>query len=199
MQYTDKARIEAYLDRSLTANEVILLETLIEHISQFINDHTGREWLSIEVEDLPSAETRLYDGNGLKELFIDDFSSLEEVNLLDSQGNVVVAITDSDDYVLHPLNEDFKDSIFLRNYTFPDGQAKVSVKAVFSSGEVPSGVIMIATALCSKLIARFTQTSSGFKKESIEGYSYELIAGDDVDKETKNLLNTLDGLKKFNL
>jgi len=199
MQYTDKARIEAYLDRSLTANEVILLETLIEHISQFINDYTGREWLTIGVETLPDAETRLYDGNGLKELFIDDFSSLEEVELLNSQGNTLATITDSDKYILRPLNEDIKDSIYLRNYTFYNGSGRVNITAVFSSGEVPSGIIMVATVLCSKFIARSSQSSSGFKKESIEGYSYELISGDDIDQETGNLLKTLDGLKKINL
>jgi len=199
MQYTDQEKIEAYLDRSLTANEQTLLEYLIEQISQFISDYTNREWLSVDEESLPDAETRTYDGNGQKELFIDDFSSLEQVSLLDNQGDSIVDITDLDDLILSPLNETIKESIYLRNYTFSDGPGRVQVTAVFSSGKLPNAIIMVATSLCSKYIARFSQTASGFKKESIEGYSYELMSGEEVDKETANILKTLDGFRKVTL
>jgi hypothetical protein len=38
---------------------------------------------------------------------------------------------------------------------------------------------------------------SGFKSESIEGYSYSLLSGKDIDEETKILLSTLDNHKKL--
>jgi len=198
MQYTDQEKIESYIDRSLTANETALLEYLIEQVSQFNSDDTHREWDSLDGED-PEAETRLFDGNGKKELGIDDFSSLEEVNILDSNGDTYVTIDDPDDYILYPLNATIKESVYLRSYIFPDGPGRVSIKAVFSSGEVPNAVVMVATALCGKYISRFSQTASAFKRESIEGYSYELLTGVDIDQETINLLATLDGLRRIDL
>ena len=199
MQYTDQAKIEAYLDRVLTANEETLLDYLIDHISQFISDYTGRAWLSLDEDELPEAAVRLYDGNGRKELFIDDFSDLVEIKLLDSQGDEVVEITDSDEYILYPLNLDIKDSVYLRNYIFADGPARVSIEAVFSSGAVPNAVIMVATSLCGKFISQSAPSALGFKSESIEGYSYQLLDSSQVDKETQDLLITLDGLKKVSL
>ena len=199
MQYTDQEKIEAYLDRALTANEIILIDLLIDNISQFISDYTGRAWLSLDEEETPEAEARLYDGNGKKELFIDDFSSLVGIELLDSQGDVVVEITDTDEFILYPLNQTIKDSIYLRNYIFADGPARVSIEAVFSSGAVPNAVIIVATALCSKFIAQSAPSALGFKRESIEGYTYELLNSNDIDAETSNLLKTLDGLRKISL
>jgi hypothetical protein len=194
--YTTEERIEAYLNRDLNSNEDVLVDELIVYISSFIDSFTNRSWLDVDNDDYASAsEERLYDGNGKREIFIDDFSELEQVELLDSQGSVYVDLTDEDDWILSPLNNTTKQSIYLRNYRFPNGPGRIRITAVFNSGNLPDDVIMVATALASKFFER--AASSGiYKRESIEGYTYELMTGKELDEDTSLFLNTLGKWKK---
>jgi hypothetical protein len=199
MNYTSKERIEAYLQRSLTADEDVLLSETIDYISSFINSYTNRNWLDVDPDEYSiESEARLYDGDGEKELFIDDFIDLEKVEILDSQGNVILTLDDSDEFILYPANSSVKQSIYLRNYRFTKGRGNVQVTASFNSGYVPNSVIMVATALCGKYFGRSGHIG-GYKSESIEGYTYQLLDPTQADEETKMLLRTLDGFKKMEL
>jgi hypothetical protein len=196
--YTDQDRVEGYLQRSLNASELVNFDDVIEYVSGFINDYTNREWNDLDDSD-PAATARLFDGNGEKELEVDTYSDLSQVEILDSQGSALVTLTDEDDWVTYPHNSTYKDSVYLRNYIFPKGVARIRLTAVWGSGDVPAAVIMVTTALVGKFIASSPVTSGGFKKESIEGYSYELKTANDLDTETSELLSRLDYVKKISL
>ena len=198
--YTTQARVEAYLNRELTANEAESVDDVISYISEFIEKYTNRQWLpAVDEGEDDEATTRVFDGNGLKDLVVDDFVGLDEVRVLDSQGEVFNTYTSDTDWITFPSNKNPKNTIRLRNYHLPRGSANIEVDAIWGSGTPPSGVIVVATALTGKFYLKNTSSIGSYKKESIEGYSYELMTGADIDSDTQNLISTLNVYKKFTL
>lgn len=178
--YTDQTRVEAYLERDLTDKEMVIFDEVVETISKFINTYTNNSWLTVDtdVDDI-EAEERIFDGSGLRELFLTPFSGLVAINVLDGYGNISQTLEDTE-YMLLPHNEDVKGSIVLRGGRFPEGIGNISIEAVWG-GVVPASVVTV----CTTLVANFLEKtgSAGFKKESIEGYSYELGTMGNDDKE----------------
>lgn len=151
-------------------------------------------------------EERLFNGNGTNKLFIDDFSDLESIEILDSYGNVYETIP-STDYFVNPHNTDVSSSIVLRNRRFPRGNGNIRVNATFSSGTVPIGVKMATTWL---VVGYLTQMRVGghyvgnFSSESIEGYAYRLATGGSgsnsiTDVKNNAQLAILDSYRKVRL
>jgi hypothetical protein len=196
--YTDKEKVEAFLNRELSENEETLLDSVISYISIYINNYTGRVWNDIDGE-FPDASSKLYDGNGKKEIFVDDFASISSIELLDSQGDTYVTLTDETEFLTYPMNDAIANSIYLRNYRVGTGAGRIKITGVWTSGDVPDDVIMVATALVGRFLNRRDVNSASFKKESIEGYSYEILTGKESDEEVKTLLLTLDSRRKISL
>lgn len=201
--YTNQTKIEGYLQRSLTANEQVNLDALIANISGLINSYCDREWYDYsENPSDPDSETRLYDGNGKRELPIDDCKDIEQIEILDSQSGVLLtllATTDPVPFITYPHNQEIVESVYLRNNIFPHGVARVRVTAIFGSGVVPAEVVMAATILCGKFIANSSADVTGFRSESIEGYSYTLKSGADLDREQKMALQSLEQFRRLEL
>jgi hypothetical protein len=193
-KYTSKANVEAYLGRSLTTQENTLLDGFIEYLSQFINSYTNRVWNDISGSD-PLASSKVYDGEGNRELRLNDsVKSVTKVEILDNLGGVYLTLLPAD-FICYPLNRDVTESIALRSYMFPNRRACIKVYGIFTDGTVPADVISVCTALVGRYINN-ASTNGGFKKESIEGYSYELLSSDEQDSELRNLVSTLDMRKK---
>jgi len=194
-KYTSKANVEAYLGRSLTTSENTLLDGFIEYLSQFINSYTNRVWNDISGSD-PSATSKIYDGNGMNELRLNDsVKNITKVEILDISGGVYLTLQPAE-IICYPLNRDVAESIALRSYMFPNRRACIKVYGKFTDGTVPADVISVCTALVGRYINN-ASTNGGFKKESIEGYSYELLTSDEQDSEVRNLVSTLDMRKKI--
>jgi hypothetical protein len=194
-KYTNKANVEAYLGRSLTTSENTLLDGIIVYLSQFINSYTNRVWNDISGSD-PSATSKIYDGNGMKELRLNDsVKNITKVEILDISGGVYLTLQPAE-IIGYPLNREITESIALRSYVFPCRRASVKVYGVFTDGAVPADVISVCTALVGRYVNN-SSTNGGFKKESIEGYSYELLTSDEQSSELKNLVSTLDMRKKI--
>lgn len=196
-KYTEQAKIEAYLQRSLNDQESAILDDTIEVVSHVISDYTHREWrgLDEEVDEYTEDnEERFYDGEGKNELFIDELTSVESIETLDSEGNVVETL-DETDYILYPLNASAFDSIYLVNGFWPLGHRKIKIVGDFGSGEAPNEVVAVASGLVSEYILRASQTGD-FTKESIEGYAYELATAAERAGKIKTLMKDLDGFRK---
>ena len=196
--YTTQERVESYLKRSLTDEEVELLDSTISYLSSFIDGYTGRSWLEVDSTDDPEATVRVFDGNGKRELFVDDFTSVESITLLDGNGNTISEFVTDTDWILYPLNKSVYESIRLRSYYFPYGSATVSIEAVWGSGDVPVDIVMVCTALVGNYLSGMGDDGK-YAKESIEGYSYELKSGTLIDSETQSLMKTLDKWRKITL
>lgn len=196
MRYTTQEKIEKVLQRELTASEEEVVQDVIEAVGASINAYTGRSWNDIDGSN-PEPQTRFYDGSGTREIFIDDFISVSELKLLDTFGNTIESII-AKDYVNYPLNQQWKNSIFLRWRAFPHTRAGVSVTGIFTSGDVPSEVMLSASTLAG-LVYSSSRNASDFKRESIEGYSYEILTGEEVTNQQKSVLDKLDFWRKIEI
>lgn len=197
--YTNKEKVEGYLQRTLTAEEEALLPAVIQNVSEQINTYTNRSWGDIGAEENPEETTRYYDSNGHKELFIDDVLSVSSVQFLDYDGLVMDSAL-VDDYMLYPLNATYKNSIFLRYGRFPRGGRRVAITGVFSSGALPIEVEAAATAMVGDYFSHRKDKQDGkseFKRETIEGYSYERAAQPSQDETTQTALASLAHLRKI--
>lgn len=207
MRYTDQTRVEAYLNRELTDNEATLVDDTIEYISKLINSYCNRSWFSVRDEEGDGEEgevyaeeafTKLFSGNGLREIIIDEFIDLEKIEILSNyDGSVFNSFEAETDFQALPGNETTKQSIRLRYSRFPKGIDNIQITAKWGSGSCPKAVTMVATILVGKFFKKAETNSSTFKKESIEGYSYELQSNADHDSEIKNALSTLDMYKRI--
>jgi len=198
MQYTNQAKVEAEIKRPLTTDEETNFDELVENISEFISNTCNRVWRDIDSTGEEDADTiRLYDGEGKQELFINDIDieSITKIELLDSEGSVFETIDDVDDFILYPLNATAKNSIVLRNMRFPLGYAKVKLTGVFTSGDVPKSIIMAATKLVTDYLST-NQENGPFSSENIEGYSYKLKTGSEINDYQQNILNSINHYKK---
>lgn len=176
MIYTTQARIEGYLNRALTAAELVNIDYQIASVSKTVARHLNRIYLDIgetDTDDVPET-TRYYDGRGGHELFLDDFISISSIELLDGYGDTYQEISLAADYILNPTNETIKSNIYLRHYSFPRYESRVKVTGKFTSGVLPEEVAMLVTAIVANNLTAQTSGSSGeFEAESIEGYSYK--------------------------
>jgi hypothetical protein len=110
-------------------------------------------------------------------------------------GSVFETINDEDDMILYPLNSTTKNSIVLRNTRFPLGYAKVKITGVFTSGDVPNSIVMAATKLVTDYLST-NESGSSFSQESIEGYSYKLKSGTEINDYQQNVLGSINHYKK---
>lgn len=194
--YTTQSRVEAYLDRDLTDEEVLLIDDMIVHISRYIDSYCNRSWLPIDGVDA-EAEERYFDGNGRKEMTVGDFSSITKIEILDNDGNVFSTYESASDWQLIPYNGSVKSDIRLRSYRFPSGNGNIRVTGVWGSGAVPQAVQMVATSLVGKYLTKKSASGGKYKSESIEGYSYTLRDDAEQDKDIQRLLSTLDMYKRI--
>lgn len=209
MFYTDQSRIEAYLNRALTDDEGSIVEDVISHVSKLISSICNREWFSVRDEDgegedtnySDEGEVRTFDGEGKKEIYIDDFIEATKIEFLDGQGSVYSTLdnTDDTDWLVFPSNKNPKESIRLRSGCFPHGYGNVEITAKWGSGQAPASVIMAATVMAGKFFKKAEVNKSTFKSESIEGYSYTLQSNADHDAEIQKALDDLSMYKKIQL
>lgn len=171
-KYTKEPTIARMLDRALTDNEKGLLPMYIASATQQIDNYTGRSFNDIDSEDDEADPGEyVYDGNGYQELFIDDFTTIEKIEVLDSYGEVSREI-EAADYIKFPSNAPYINSIELRRSRFPNGSANIRITGVSTSGTLPKPIKHVATALVVRWLTNAKIDASDLESENIEGYSY---------------------------
>lgn len=198
MIYTTQERVEAYLGRDLTTAEEVNIVALIASVSSAVGAYLGREYIDIGDDETDVAvTTRYFDSVRSHELFVDDMLSVSGIDIVTSEGESYQAFTD-DMYYLYPLNGSVFSSIYFHTGGFPGRGNAVKVSGKFSSGVVPPEVIMAVTQLVAQSLTNVSSVISPFKKESIEGYSYEIASsGETVNGQNAVIMNTLSHLKKI--
>jgi hypothetical protein len=178
MSYIDQAELEAYLKRDLSTAEEASFPILLSAAEIAIDNYTDTNF------NVATEESRYFDG-GEQEIYIDPCTEITEVAITNSDESITNTLTD-DEYVEEPKNLNVKWSLRMRNARFPYGIRNVKVTAKFSSldgDEVPADVKLA----CFKLVSAGIINPNGYKKESIEGYSYEMqseIEQDDLLSKT---------------
>jgi len=198
-EYTTQDRLVDFIGRELTTAELNLLPERIQYISSYIEAYTSRRWNSLASSTSPVATVRTYDGNGKHELFIDDFSSLSKIELLDSQGDVIDTLTDTDEWIVDDSGET-SNSIYLRNYAFYNGTGRVKVTAIFSAGTVPAGVIMVCTQLVARLMTQAkNEKISNVKSKRLGEFSVTYGDSNGLVSLTESEIKMLDPFKRISL
>ena len=173
--YTNQATVEAYLKRSLTAYEVTLLSTANPAVKQFIDAFCNRTFDSV-------AGTKYYDGNGERELFIDDFDAITGVFYIDEEGTELNEEEEGIDYVKYPLNSDYTSRLRSRG-RWQRGSKNIKVTGTIGRASVPESIKFVAT----QLIANLFSNPQNLSSRTIEGYSE--VYGKLLDEPNRNLLS----------
>lgn len=173
MAYITQAQLEAYMGRSLTAAEAINFNTLLAATEAYINDLVGGAF------GTSVSATRYYDG-GVRYMSIDKATSITRVALVDKDLSELYVYENLEEYKAEPINESIKTYIRRTIGKFPRGEDNIAVTGVFGLGAtVPADIQQATMHLMSNMYQR--ASSGPFKKESIEGYSYELKDASDEE------------------
>ena len=182
MEYTSQALIEAFLGRSLSANEIVILPYAAEAAEGYINVQ-----IHTSFGDSTAPSTRYYDG-GSRILEIDPCTDITKVELIDVDETSLHEFTKDEDYEARPRNESLKTWIEKRVGKFRRGVANVAVSATFSRGSsVPKDIAWLATFLTARLFGK--DIKEGLKSESIEGYSRQFADIIEHDSQAQLVLN----------
>lgn len=177
MSYTDQTKVENFLQRALSADEVAALTMVIPAIQLWIDRKTGSTFDKVDVFTI-----RKYDGGGTS-VDIDPCTQISAVSLLGNEGNIENAYVLDTDYTIEPANETVKRELVKRHGCFIHGQQRIAVTAKFSEwdGKVPMDIQTVATRLASSIMkaAKNDSISSGLKSESLEGHSVTYITSAD--------------------
>jgi len=201
MAYTNEQRVKDFLGIStlpdpLTSDRV---SEYIDAVQNWIETYTGRKF------EQESATYKLYDGDGTKELLIDDLISLDKIEILDEDGDVDYTIDDATEYYLYPANETPKTRIVLNVFNapisyFPKGHQNVKVTGTFGyASTVPEDIRLVATKLVAGIIEeKYIKEVGVIKSERLGEYSVTI---QDIEKMANRLgvLQILDRYRKIEI
>lgn len=174
MPYTTEANIEGYIGVDIPASKSAYVAVLIAAVTAWINNYIGKSYSAI-------SGVKYYDGSGAPSIFTDPLQTVTAVEILDSNGNVTQVLS-ADDYILYPLNNTIKDTIYIKNnywcgflsQSSSDQPRRVKVSATFGAGAtVPDDIQMAATMLASDLynVGNSADSEGTVSSESLGDYS----------------------------
>ncbi len=163
--YTTRAFIENYLLITIDASFYAQVDEWIAEIEKYIDEKTGRNFKSDG-----TASVRFYDGDGTRELLIDDCTAIEEVKI---NGDVIATT----DYVTYPENAVAKGLPFTKikliGSVFPRYPEQInSVEAKWGySVAIPSDIKTAATILVAGIINYSLNADGEVASETIGRYT----------------------------
>lgn len=154
MAYTNKGKIQNYINTDISVAFDDQLTEWISAVTQWIDKYTGKSFEA-------SSDTKYYNGSGTDCLDVDSFVGNPTVLILNTDGTTDVTLTEghADDYLTYPLNSTEKTLLVLSPSAtisaFPSGKRRVSVTANFGySTTVPEDISLIATKLVGNIIEK---------------------------------------------
>ena len=155
--YTTKEAVEKYLGISISET----IDEWINAIQKFIDNYTGTRF------EISAEETRYFDGNGKKNLLIDECVSVSKVEVKEGESWYEIS-----DYYLYPLNSTPKFQILNLEGIFPKGNKNVRITGKFGFSETPPDDIkLVATILVAGVYNNKRRTEKEIKTERIGDYS----------------------------
>lgn len=180
MAYTNKARIQNFLLINIDDSFASQIDEWILVVKEYIDDYCGREF------EQESDTDKTYDGDGTKELLIDDLLTLTKIEILDEDGTVDYTFDATTEYYLYPTNKTPKTRIVINTPNapigiFPKGYQNVKITGTFGfATTVPEDIRFAATKLVAAIIQEGNyDIGSEIKSERLGEYS---ITYQDVSK-----------------
>lgn len=186
MSLTTETKVKAYLGISSLPDPLTSaqLDNHISAVGNFINNYCNRKF-----ED--SDTVKYYDGNGTKELLIDDLISLTKIEILDADRDVDETLDNSDYYWLYPENKTPKNKIVIDSSNAPigifsKGHQNIKVTGTFGyQSSVPDDIALVATKLVAGIIEeKYIKDVGNIETERLGEYS---VTVKDIEKSGRNL------------
>ncbi|KUK49441.1 MAG: hypothetical protein XE08_0288 [Parcubacteria bacterium 32_520] len=163
-QYTSKDRVEALMLIKIKPEWQEYFDIFLESAENYIDTFTGRNF----VADTEFSE-KVYDGDGSREIIIDDFVSIEKITI---NGETVL---NPDDILTYPANQTPKMRVVIPdeiNSYFPRGNQNIRVSAKWGySVSVPKEIEFAATVIVAGMINYAYEHNSEVQAESIDDYN----------------------------
>lgn len=201
--YTNEANIEAYGIITIDPTFAAVLDGWIEGVENIIDLETGRNFIA------GSAVARLFNGDGSKELVIDDAVTITkvEVGLDDYGGNFIeVGNTGSNRYFEIPANHvvDLKPAtkLLLRDRAWTAGIQNHRITGTWGySAVVPKDIEFAATVFMFGIVNQQRQSGQSVKSERIGNYqvAYNSEDGKDSWGDFEQAMIILDKYKRYHL
>lgn len=192
MAYTTKTKVENYLNVDINSSFDSQITSWISAVESYINKYTGRNFTS-------GSATRYFNGNGQRELEIDEFVSITTVQILNLEDDdVMYSLTEgkAEDFITWPYNITAKTRLILTPDasvgTWLSGPRRIKITAVWGfDSSVPADIELAATILLASIIEKGLKGGS-VQSESLGDYSVSYGSIDDVASSmgVKKILNS---------
>lgn len=191
--YTNKTEIENYLLINIDESFWDQVNRWIADVETYIDNKTGRNFIA------ESASARLFDGDGSRELLIDDCIEVTEVKIGDDDPLNKDESGVDDDYFVYPANLLPKTKIKLINGIFPSHPPQtISIKAKWGySEDVPGDIQNVATVLVAGIINYSLNAEGEVKSMSIGRYNVT-YKDERQWNDFERIEDTLNAYKKYN-
>lgn len=198
MSYTSKSKVENYLTIDIDSSFANQIEDWASAVKLYIDKYTGRTFEA-------ATETRYFDGNGKREIIIDDFQSITTLQILDVEDDdVMETLTEgkAEDYIIAPYNTTPKNKLILSpNSTissWPLGKRRIKVVGSFGySSSVPKDIEYVATKLVAQIVEKGLK-GGNIQSESLGDYSVT-FKGVDLLADEMEIKDILDKYKLWEL
>lgn len=155
MPYANEGNLENYLTIDVDNSFSSAISDWALAVDLYINKYVGKNFLD------SGLETRHFDGNGEREIDIDDYISLSTVQTLNlTSDDVAHTLTEgkSNDYLTYPYNTDPKFRIILTRTSavavWPKGERRIKISGNWGSATVPKDVELAATMLLAGIVEK---------------------------------------------
>jgi hypothetical protein len=195
MSYANEGQLENYLtidiDNSLSSQITEWSLAVDLYIDKYCNRTFKDE----------GTETRYFDGDGSKELDIDDFQSLNTVEILEpNSDDTMFSLVEGreEDYMVYPYNGIPKYRLIMtpvsKSGNWKKGTRNIKVNADWGRAAVPEDIQLAATILLAGVIEKGVKGGSVLQ-ESLGDYSVTFKEADDIS----GLMGVKDILSKYKL
>lgn len=194
MAYTSKEQIQNFLTIEINSSFDEQISSWISAVEKYIDKYTGRTFEeSVE-------ETRYFDGNGKREIDIDEFLSLSSVDITEiSSDDVEISLIEGkgNDFVTFPYNQIRKFRLILTPESsiasWYSGLRRLKVSGKWGNSEsVPDDIQLAATLLVASIVERGLNGGK-VSSESLGDYS---VSFSDMENSS-NVLNAKNILKNY--
>ncbi len=155
MPYANEGNLENYLTIDVDNSFSSAITAWAEAVDLYIDKYTGRSFAD------SGSVTRYFNGNGQREIDIDDFISLSSVQTLNlTDDNVAHTLTEgkAEDYLIFPYNTTPKYRLILTRTSavqaWPSGERRIKLTGSWGQSSVPKDIELAATMLLAGIVEK---------------------------------------------